>query len=64
MTTATYPIDMRQSGRSGFIKLLAARIVAEWVAEQSALEQNIEAPQNATHDDAHSPHACSELLPL
>lgn len=44
-------MDARDQGRSRLIRILAERIVAEWLAETTALEPAPDRPHNVTHDD-------------
>lgn len=52
------PID----GRSQLIRLLAERIVTEWLAETATLEPAPDRPHNVTHDDIHNRPAARRVI--
>jgi hypothetical protein len=55
----------RSDGRSRLIRILAERIVAEWLAETATLEPAPDRPHNVTHDDiTHSPAPRRVIQPL
>jgi len=52
----------RPAARSMLIRLLAERIVAEWLDETAALEAVPDRPHNVTHDQITSPLAARGFL--